>query len=115
SIQVAKWCVADGADAIHVSAGSFAPHPKNPAGDFPLNVALRTYEALINSGTKTYRNFILMRLWPFGAIFRWWWAYRRGRKIEGILLDSAVAIKQALGSVPVIVTGGFQTCSVIAE
>ena len=32
SIQVCKWLVEAGVDAIHVSTGSSFPHPRNPAG-----------------------------------------------------------------------------------
>ena len=32
TVQVAKWCEALGADALHVSSGSLFPHPLNPAG-----------------------------------------------------------------------------------
>ena len=32
TVEVAKWCEAEGADAIHVSTGSLFPHPLNPPG-----------------------------------------------------------------------------------
>ena len=32
SVQVCKWLEEAGVDAIHVSTGSFFPHPRNPAG-----------------------------------------------------------------------------------
>jgi hypothetical protein len=35
AIQVAKWCVDAGANAIHVTAGTIFPHPWNPAGYLP--------------------------------------------------------------------------------
>ncbi len=35
SIQVCKWLVEDGVDSLHVSTGSFFPHPRNPAGVGP--------------------------------------------------------------------------------
>ena len=35
SIQVCKWLVEAGVDALHVSTGSFFPHPRNPAGIGP--------------------------------------------------------------------------------
>lgn len=114
SINVAKWCVNEGADAIVVSGGNFAPHPKNPAGDFPINTARRTYESMINGGTKTLRNFLLLRVKPFGPIFQWWWKFRRGprNKIGGIFLNESKRIKAAV-DVPVLVTGGFQSASLI--
>jgi 2,4-dienoyl-CoA reductase-like NADH-dependent reductase (Old Yellow Enzyme family) len=114
SVQVCQWAEQAGADAIVVSTGSFAPHPKNPAGDFPLNTARLTYQMMINSGSLTYRNYVLMRVWPFGQIFRWWWTLRRGPKssIQGILADKAAAVKANV-KVPVLVTGGFQSASAI--
>lgn len=116
AIEVCKLIEKFGADAIVVSGGSFAPHPRNPAGDFPLTMARRTYSEMINSGNKTFRNYVMLRLWPFGQIFRAWWAFRRGPKsnIEGIFLEHARAIKRNV-KIPVLVTGGFQTASVIAE
>ena len=35
SLQVCQWLVEAGVDAIHVSVGSFFPHPRNPAGGPP--------------------------------------------------------------------------------
>src|SRR5260221_9563821 len=57
-----------------------------------------------------------MRLWPFGPIFRWGWQHRTGPKdkFEGFFLADAAQIKQAV-KIPVLVTGGFQTASVIAQ
>ena len=34
SIQVFQWAEQAGVHAVHVSTGSFFPHPRNPAGDF---------------------------------------------------------------------------------
>ena len=36
SIQVCQWLKDDGVDAIVVSSGASFPHPKNPAGDLPI-------------------------------------------------------------------------------
>ena len=37
SVQVCKWLVEAGVDAIHASTGGFFPHPQNPAGsDLPV-------------------------------------------------------------------------------
>jgi 2,4-dienoyl-CoA reductase (NADPH2) len=113
-LQVARWCEAEGVDALVVSAGDFTPHPKNPAGEFAVNVARRTYEAMINSGKKTLLNYLSIQVPLIGDIFRWWWARRRGplEGIEGILLPLAERFKPAL-KIPVLVTGGFQTAPVI--
>ncbi|HSO74758.1 MAG TPA: NADH:flavin oxidoreductase, partial [Blastocatellia bacterium] len=112
SIQVCKWLEQDGVDAIHVSAGSSFPHPRNPAGPFPLEELIKTYDTLISSGEKTFRNFVLFRTWPVNKLFQSRWNRATGDTIEGINLPDARAINQAV-SVPVICTGGFQTASVI--
>jgi 2,4-dienoyl-CoA reductase-like NADH-dependent reductase (Old Yellow Enzyme family) len=113
SVQVCRWLEAEGVDAIHVSAGSSFPHPRNPAGSsFPLDEMLKTYDAMISSGTKTFRNFLLFRAWPTKQIFRRRWERATGDVIEGINLPDARAIKKAV-SIPVLCTGGFQTASVI--
>ena len=50
TIEVAKWCESEGADAIHVSTGSLFPHPLNPPGDFSFETIATTYDAMISSG-----------------------------------------------------------------
>ena len=45
SIQVCKWLEEAGVDAIHVSTGSSFPHPKNPAGDLPVDELRKTYDS----------------------------------------------------------------------
>ena len=52
SVQVCKWLEAEGVDAIHVSNGSFFPHPRNPAGDLPVEDFVRVYDAMISSGKQ---------------------------------------------------------------
>ena len=48
-------------------------------------------------------------------MFAWWWTRpHRDGEIEGINLADSRAVKQVV-SVPVLVTGGFQTASVIAR
>ena len=44
SIQVCQWLGEAGVDAIHVSTGSFFPHPKNPAGGSAGRRAGKTYD-----------------------------------------------------------------------
>ena len=48
-------------DAIHVSVGSSFPHPRNPAGDFPIDELRKTYDSLLSSGTLAFRNYLLFR------------------------------------------------------
>jgi 2,4-dienoyl-CoA reductase (NADPH2) len=115
SVQVCKWLVDAGVDAIHVSTGSSFPHPKNPAGsDLPTDVLADTYDTLGSSGTNTMRNLLLFQNPLTARLFRHQWleAGVPADRIEGANLPEAKAIKQAV-TVPVICTGGFQTASVI--
>jgi 2,4-dienoyl-CoA reductase-like NADH-dependent reductase (Old Yellow Enzyme family) len=112
SVQVAKWLEQSGVDAIHVSTGGYFPHPRNPAGDLPIDDFVKVYDSMISSGTKTFRNFNLVRVEPTATIFHDEWVKNRGEIIEGLNLPDANAIKAAVG-IPVICTGGFQTASVI--
>jgi 2,4-dienoyl-CoA reductase-like NADH-dependent reductase (Old Yellow Enzyme family) len=114
SIEICKLVVAAGADAIHVSGGSTFPHPRNPAGDFPFDQAVSWYAGALPSGIYTFRNYLMFRYKFLRPIFRWIWFRNQGRKIEGVNAEDAKAIKAAV-NVPVIVTGGFQTASVIAK
>jgi len=115
SVQVCKWLVDAGVDAIHVSTGNSFPHPRNPAGaDLDVQLLGHTYEQLASSGTNTFRNLLLFHNDLTGAIFRKAWldAGVPANQIEGLSLSDAAQIKAAV-SVPVICTGGFQTASVI--
>jgi 2,4-dienoyl-CoA reductase (NADPH2) len=114
SVQVCQWLEQAGVDAIHVSTGSFFPHPMNPKGrDLPIDDLERAYDAMISSGERTFLNYLLFR-GVTGRIARRAWNDAAGDpdQIEGANLPDARAIKQAV-SVPVICTGGFQTASVI--
>jgi len=114
SVQVAKWLEAAGVDSIHVSSGAFFPHPRNPAGDLPIDSLVKTYDSLISSGTKTFRNFIFFRGKLTSEFLRKRWKKEAGKIIEGVNLADSHAIKRAVG-IPVICTGGFQTASFIAD
>jgi 2,4-dienoyl-CoA reductase-like NADH-dependent reductase (Old Yellow Enzyme family) len=116
SIRVCKWLVEAGVDAIHVSTGSFFPHPRNPAGsDLPVEDLARSYDTMISSGERTFANFLLFH-GASGIIARRAWNRAAGPadEIEGKNLPDARAIKAAV-SVPVICTGGFQTASIISK
>lgn len=118
STQIAQWAERDTADAIHVSTGSMFPHPHNPAGPFPVEMAWRTYESLLASGQHAFRNYLSMR-WPW---LRWLVKLSWGRTqhfldrngnaipemVEGINAPAAAEIKRHV-RIPVICTGGFQT------
>ena len=112
SVQVAQWLEQEGVDAIHVSTGGYFAHPRNPAGDLPVEEFVKTYDAMVSSGAKTYRNYRLLRGKLTGKLFRRQWLKERGDVIEGLNLADAHAIKKAV-SIPVLCTGGFQTASVI--
>ena len=114
SVKVCQWLEAEGVDAIHVSGGSSFPHPRNPAGDLPVDDFIRVYDSMISSGDHTFRNFLLLRNDITGKLFRERWLKERGDVIEGLNLADSEAIRKAV-SIPVICTGGFQTASVIRE
>ena len=101
-------------DAIHVSAGSVFPHPRNPAGDFPVEEAVKTYDTMLSSGGGVLRNYLLLRSGPAAQIYRATWIKARGDVIEGINLPDSRQVKKAVG-IPVVCTGGFQTASFIRK
>ncbi len=115
SSQVCRWLLEDGVDAIHVSSGSAFPHPKNPAGDLPVDELQKTYDSLISSGVLALRNYLLFTGRLTGELFKRRWEEARGPldRIEGMNLPDARAIKQAVGAIPVLCTGGFQTAAII--
>ena len=116
SIQVCKWLVEAGIDALHVSTGAFFPHPMNPCGsDLPVEDLVKSYDSMISSGERTFANFLLFH-GASGLLARQAWNREAGPpdEIEGKNLPDARAIKAAV-SVPVICTGGFQTASVIEK
>ena len=115
SVQVCKWLVQEGVDAIHVSTGSFFPHPRNPAGaDLPVEDLAKSYDTMISNGERTFANFLLFKGAPTLARRQWNEAAGPPDQIEGKNLPDARAIKAAV-DVPVICTGGFQTASVIRK
>jgi 2,4-dienoyl-CoA reductase-like NADH-dependent reductase (Old Yellow Enzyme family) len=113
SVQVCRWLEDAGVDAFHVSSGGAFPHPRNPAGDMPLEDIVRSYDVMLSSGRHALRNYLLFRTWPFSRLMKWWWQRPSRGGVEGINLPLARAVKQAV-SVPVVCAGGFQTQSVIA-
>jgi 2,4-dienoyl-CoA reductase-like NADH-dependent reductase (Old Yellow Enzyme family) len=116
SVEVCKWLVGAGVDAIHVSGGSFFPHPRNPAGrDLPVDDLVKSYDTMISSGERTFMNFLLFH-GRSGELARRRWndAAPPPDKIEGQNLPDARRVKAAV-PIPVICTGGFQTASVIAR
>jgi 2,4-dienoyl-CoA reductase (NADPH2) len=113
TIEVARWVEAAGADALHVSLGSLFPHPLNPPGGFDFDTIAATYDGMLSSGTTTFRNYLMFRYPALRPLFALLWErMKRGRPVEGVGADEALAIKRAV-SIPVFSTGGWQTRSVI--
>jgi 2,4-dienoyl-CoA reductase-like NADH-dependent reductase (Old Yellow Enzyme family) len=117
STQVCQWLKDDGVDAIVVSSGASFPHPKNPAGDLPIEELRKAYDSLISSGVLALRNYILFTGKLTADLFKRRWETARGPKdrIEGMNIPDARAIKKAVGTLPVLVTGGFQTAQIIED
>ena len=111
SVRVARWLEKAGADAVHVSAGSSFPHPRNPAGGLPLRELTENYDGLVSEGRYVLRNYLLYRTPGIKQLMRRRWETPTDA-VEGALLPAARAIKQAV-SIPVLCTGGFQTASVV--
>jgi 2,4-dienoyl-CoA reductase (NADPH2) len=116
TVKICRLLEREGVDAFHVSSGSTFPHPRNPAGDFLLREGARWYDGMLSSGVRARLNYWVFTHWPFGALFRRLWLWRRGpaAKIPGINADYAREIKRHV-RVPVLCTGGFQTASRVAE
>ena len=114
SVQVCQWLEEAGVNAIHVSSGAFFPHPRNPAGDLPVEELGKTYDNLISSGKRALLNFLLFRGQFTSKAFRKLWIKARGDVIEGVNLADSAAIKKAV-KLAVLCTGGFQTASVIRK
>jgi len=113
SIQVCKWVEEAGVDCLHISGGASFPHPLNPPGPFPVEVASKTYDTMLSSGRNTFRLFILLKFKALRPIFRFFWGRTQGaHPIEGVNVDAAREIKRAV-KIPVLCTGGFQTASFI--
>lgn len=109
AVQVSKWAEEHGASALHVSSGSFFPHPRNPAGPLPMKEAARYYDVMLSSGEHTLRNYVLFRFAPALGGYLWQRTIE-GLQYEGINLDYSARIKAAV-KIPVLCTGGFQTGS----
>jgi 2,4-dienoyl-CoA reductase-like NADH-dependent reductase (Old Yellow Enzyme family) len=130
SMKVAKWCETSGASAIHVSTGSMFPHPWNPSGYLPGDMAPHTYKSLIESGRHTFGLYLAFRYRWTRWILRLFWErslreylygnfgdYIGGRTrtdkpawelLEGVNLKAARAIKGNI-RIPVLCTGAFQS------
>src|SRR5262245_47508715 len=121
SVQVCKWLVEDGVDAIHVSTGNMFPHPRNPMGGFPINEVVKWYDGMLSNGVHTHRNYLFFRNRLLQPLFKYVWhrSQERLEKIEGANAADAHAVRAGIREitrdVPVICTGGFQTASKICR
>ncbi len=111
AIQIARWLEAEGVDALHISTGSFFPHPRNPAGDFPVKTVSENYDTMLSSGSLTLRNYLAFR-YLRNASSAVWLRTVKGLDPQGISLAEARVIKQSV-SIPVLSTGGYQSAPVI--
>jgi 2,4-dienoyl-CoA reductase (NADPH2) len=112
TVEVCRWVENEGADALHVSTGSYFPHPRNPAGDFPPGRVAETYDTMLSSGMHVLRNYAMFRFPPTRPLSRWMWRRTQPPLLEGLNLPDAAAVKGAVG-IPVLCAGGFQTASTI--
>jgi 2,4-dienoyl-CoA reductase-like NADH-dependent reductase (Old Yellow Enzyme family) len=77
----------------------------------------KTYDGMISSGSLGLRNYLLFTGKLTAELFKNRWESARGPKdqIEGLNLPDARKIKQAVGTIPILCTGGFQTAAIIEE
>jgi 2,4-dienoyl-CoA reductase (NADPH2) len=113
SVQVCRWLEDAGVDAIHVSTGGAFPHPDNPAGLSSIADAVKTYDIMLSSGKRAFRNYLMFRAPGLNKLVERQWS-RDPAQIEGANLADAHAIRRSV-RIPVLCTGGFQTASVIAD
>ena len=115
SIRICEMAEEAGLDAIHVSIGSFAPHPVLPSGGFPLDESTWWYPNIASSGVRGYLNLSFFRFNLLRPLFRLLWnRTKKERPIEGVCAEESRAVKERVG-IPVMVTGGFQNAKVIRK
>lgn len=113
SIQVAQWLEKERVDGLHISTGSYFPHPRNPRGQFPVPTLTGNYDTMISSGSHTLRNYLAFRYLPRLSTYIWQRTVK-DLEPEAIALSQARAIKASV-KIPVLSTGGYQHASVIRE
>ena len=116
TIRICQWLEQEGVDAIHISTGSSFPHPLNPPGQFPLEELSKTYGSMLSWGRDAFRNYLFFRFGPLRPLFLLFWNRIKIVKpqIEGVNLEDSRRVKEQV-RIPVMVTGGFQTASVIRK
>lgn len=94
-IQVCKWVEEAGADGLHVSAGSFFPHPLVPPGGFPLDEANWWYGSMASAGDRGFLNYSVFHFKMLRPIFRWLWnRTKKNFPVEGVSADYCKEIKK---------------------
>ncbi len=115
-IEICKWIEKDGADGLHISAGSLFPHPLVPPGAFPADELNWWYGGMVSSGVRGFfPNYTLFHFKTLRPIFLWLWNRTKKKfPVEGVSAEYCRAIKQQVG-IPVINTGGFQDGTLIRK
>jgi 2,4-dienoyl-CoA reductase-like NADH-dependent reductase (Old Yellow Enzyme family) len=113
-LQVCQWVEEDGADGLHISAGSTFPHPLVPPGAFPPDELNWWYGGMSSSGVRGFfPNYTLFHYkWLRPLFLLLWNRTKRKYPVEGVSMQYCKAIKAQAG-IPVLNTGGFQNGSLI--
>ncbi len=126
--QICKWVEEDGADGLHVSAGSLFPHPLVPPGGFPPDELNWWYGGMQSSGVRGFFNYVMFHYKILRPVFLFLWNRVKKRyPLEGVSIELCRSIKQALDErgykregeserrFPVINTGGFQDGQLMSQ
>jgi 2,4-dienoyl-CoA reductase (NADPH2) len=113
-IQICRWVEEDGADGLHVSAGSTFPHPLVPPGGFPPDELNWWYGGMASSGVRGFfPNYTLFHYKLLRPIFLWLWNRTKKKfPVEGVSMQYCREIKKQV-KIPVLNTGGFQDGALI--
>ena len=114
--EICKWIEQDGADGLHISAGSIFPHPLVPPGGFPPDELNWWYGGMVSSGVRGFfPNYTLFHFKVLRPIFLWLWNRTKKRfPVEGVSMDYCREIKKHVG-IPVLNTGGYQNGALIRK
>ncbi len=115
-LQICQWIEEDGADGLHVSAGSTFPHPLVPPGGFPPDELNWWYGGMSSSGVRGFfPNYTLFHYKILRPLFLLLWNRTKKKyPVEGVSMQLCKAIKQQ-AKIPVLNTGGFQNGALIRK
>lgn len=115
-IEICKWIEQDGADGLHISAGSLFPHPLVPPGGFPPDELNWWYGGMVSSGVRGFfPNYTLFHFKILRPIFLWLWNRTKKKfPVEGVSMDYCREIKKNI-NIPVLNTGGYQDGALIRK